>query len=78
MMSQTDLDAEPETFADVECAAETPLAIFVRVPRVARVPIFVWVPKSVVHDDSEVYDAKDNARGKLVIKHWWAAREGLA
>jgi hypothetical protein len=76
-MNQSDHDAEPEVIADVHCVSETDLAIFVTIPR-GRVPQYVWIPKSVVHDDSEVYDAKDNARGKLVIKHWWAAREGLA
>lgn len=78
MMSQAEIDAEPETFADVECVTETQLAIFVRVPRPDRVPQYLWIPKSVVHDDSEVFDAKNNARGKLVVKHWWAHREGLA
>jgi hypothetical protein len=36
----------------------------------------VWVPKSVIHDDSEVYDALNNARGKLVVESWFARKEG--
>lgn len=36
-----------------------------------------WVPKSQVHDDSEVYDDKDNATGDLIVKRWFAEKEGL-
>jgi hypothetical protein len=35
-----------------------------------------WVPKSVVDDDSEVYE--DGHEGILVLKYWWAEKEGLA
>lgn len=37
----------------------------------------VWIPKSVVHADSEVYDSKENNEGKLVLKRWFADKEGL-
>lgn len=37
-----------------------------------------WVPKSQIHDDSEVYDDKDNATGDLVVTRWFAEKEGLA
>jgi hypothetical protein len=33
-----------------------------------------WVPKSVIHDDSEVY-ASDTT-GDLVVYAWWAEAEG--
>jgi hypothetical protein len=36
----------------------------------------VWVPKSVIHDDSEVYQGGDT--GTLMVKSWWAAKNGLA
>jgi hypothetical protein len=36
----------------------------------------VWVPKSVIDDDSEVYDS-DHDEGKLVVQEWWAEKEGL-
>lgn len=36
-----------------------------------------WVPKSVIHDDSEVFDADENARGTLVLKRWWAEENEL-
>ncbi len=37
-----------------------------------------WIPKSQIHDDSEVYDNKDNATGDLVVTRWFADKEGLA
>lgn len=37
----------------------------------------IWIPKSVIHDDSEVYDDEDNAEGEVVVKAWWAQQEGL-
>lgn len=36
-----------------------------------------WIPESVVHDDSEVFKGCDGA-GDLVVKAWWAEKEGLA
>ncbi len=38
----------------------------------------MWVPKSVIHDDSEVYGLPDNAEGKLVLQAWFAREEGSA
>lgn len=35
-----------------------------------------WVPRSVVHDDSEVYE--EEHEGELLVKHWWAEKEGKA
>jgi hypothetical protein len=34
----------------------------------------VWVPKSVIHDDSEVYD--EGHEGRLVVRAWWAEKQG--
>jgi hypothetical protein len=36
-----------------------------------------WVPKSVIHDDSEVFDGDKNSTGTLIVKSWWAKKEGL-
>lgn len=38
----------------------------------------VWIPKSVIEDDSEVYDEDKNSEGEVVVKTWWAEKEGLA
>lgn len=35
----------------------------------------VWVPKSAVHDDSEVYE--EDHFGKLVVKPWFANQIGV-
>lgn len=34
-----------------------------------------WVPMSVIHDDSEVWEEGDI--GVLTVKSWWAEKEGL-
>jgi hypothetical protein len=34
-----------------------------------------WIPKSVIHDDSEVY--KWGTEGTLVVKQWFAEQEEL-
>ena len=36
----------------------------------------IWIPRSVIHDDSEIFDAMNNATGVLVVKRWFARREG--
>lgn len=36
-----------------------------------------WIPKSQIHDDSEVFN-KDNATGDLVVTRWFAEKESLA
>lgn len=34
-----------------------------------------WIPQSVIHDHSEVY--APGHRGTLVLKEWFAIKEGL-
>ena len=36
----------------------------------------VWIPQSVIHDDSEVYG--DGHNGSVVVLGWWATRHGYA
>ena len=36
-----------------------------------------WIPQSVIHPDSEVFDADENSTGTLIVKRWWAEKEGL-
>jgi len=59
-----------EEIKDVVCERETPKAILVKSNGVST-----WVPKSVIHDDSEVY--KEGTSGKLVVARWFAEKEGL-
>ncbi len=37
-----------------------------------------WVPKSVLHDDSEVYQLSSDPDGKVIVMEWWADKEGLS
>lgn len=35
----------------------------------------IWIPLSVIHDDSEVYSAASD-EGELVVERWWAEEKG--
>lgn len=61
-----------ETFeiCDVYCEGETEKAIFVTWGDGEN----HWIPKSVVHDDSEVW--KEGQEGDLVVKLWFAEKKG--
>ncbi len=73
-----DLDEKAVVTCDeVYCEKETDLALLI---------VFdtnddgsqdsTWIPKSCVHDDSEVY--QENQAGLLVVKRWKAEKEGWA
>lgn len=36
----------------------------------------VWIPKSVVHEDSEVWAGEGGEEGELLVEEWWAEKEG--
>lgn len=62
-------EQESVKFKNAECIRETARALLVRFDGRER-----WIPKSAVHDDSEVYgNLKDNSKGTLVIVGWWWA-----
>jgi len=64
------------TIDGVECMAQTEAAIRVRRKRSdGSYGRAVWIPQSVIHDDSEVYKAGD--AGRLVIAQWFATKSGL-
>jgi hypothetical protein len=65
-------DYEPERIGRFECVLERPTSILVRA--VANALDERWVPKSCVHEDSEVY--KDGTDGELVVVHWFADKKG--
>lgn len=62
---------EPVEFEDAWCKRETAKALLVFIPDHGE----KWIPKSQVHDDSEVY--QDGDRGKIVVSAWFAEKEGL-
>ena len=57
---------------DVLCIKESEKALLVEINGVHR----VWVPKSQIHDDSEVFefDAAEGVGGRLIITKWLADR----
>ena len=56
---------------DAECVGERDKAILVEAPDFDEPQ---WIPKSVIHDDSEVYRADTD--GVLVVKNWFAEKKG--
>lgn len=37
----------------------------------------IWVPKSQVHDDSDVHEDMNGDVGELIITTWWADKKGF-
>ena len=56
---------------DCEIVKATDLAVLVRIGG----EVEKWIPQSQISDDSEVWREGDT--GDLVIKAWWAEKEGL-
>ena len=59
-------------FPGVECLKETDAALLCDINGKE-----IWIPKSQVDDDFEVYDAVDHNEGTLVISEWIATEKGL-
>lgn len=59
-------------FDQVVCLKATPLAMLCLIDGDEH-----WIPKSHVHDDSEVFNDSDNKEGKLVISEWIAIQKKL-
>lgn len=55
----------------VVCTKATDKAILVRELGTGKQ---TWIPKSVLHDDSEVYD--EGHEGTVVVFNWYAEEEG--
>jgi hypothetical protein len=70
-MAKRDDIAEPFR-CQAECTKETAKAIFCKLESGEE----RWIPNTVVHDDSEVYQA--GHEGELVLHAWWAEKEGLS
>jgi hypothetical protein len=61
---------DPVAFNDCECLNETAKALLVQIPDLDDGAL--WIPKSQVHADSEVYE--DGHTGTLVITGWFAKK----
>lgn len=64
---------DAENLGNAVASRETSMALFVKGEFGE-----LWIPKSVIHDDSEVFDACDNREGNLIVKRWFAEKESLA
>jgi hypothetical protein len=60
---------------DCEVVGETDKAIFVAIGDGIKSGERMWIPKSQVHDDSEIW--KLGQEGTLVITEWIAEQKGL-
>jgi len=70
-------DDGPESLGQGEilCESASGKAWKIRLDELGQVE---WIPKSVIHDDSEAFDDDDNACGEVVVKSWFARKNGLA
>lgn len=59
-------------FEDVRCIRASEMALLVEINGEE-----VWIPKSQVDEDSEVFDDDANAEGVLVVSEWIAIQKGL-
>jgi hypothetical protein len=62
---------EPVEFEDVVVEAETEKALLVEIEGDKY-----WLPKSQIHEDSEIQEKGDT--GTLKTTKWWAEKESLA
>lgn len=69
-----DDDSDAEDLGQARVKRSTGKALLVETDDVGT----FWVPVSVIHDDSEVYGSDaSNSHGKLIVKSWWAKKEGI-
>lgn len=69
---------EPVSFDNCEVIRETPKALLIKFRGLpGKRAQELWIPKSVIHDDSEIFDFDDNADGTLVLKSWFVRKEGI-
>ena len=69
-MRRTKHSGDSVEFADVEAIHETDDALLCLIDEEK-----VWIPKTQVKDDSEVYEI--GHKGKLVVSEWIATMKGL-
>lgn len=77
MPRDEDEEDEPFVLPDAECIGESARAIRVSAPDLLDP---VWLPKSVVHEDSEVWDFSEEGKGPgdLLVARWFAEKEAWA
>jgi hypothetical protein len=73
MTRYSDGGSEPFRIENTKCIRETDKAILVENDSLPNSEL--WIPKSCVHDDSEVYKRGDE--GTLVVFEWFARKNDL-
>lgn len=71
-------DEDDVDLGHAELIRETAMAVLVRLTE--RKDQELWIPKSCLGDDSEVYgkdDGPDGGEGHCFVKFWWAEKEEL-
>jgi hypothetical protein len=71
---ENDEGSEPVSVGKVVCVGATPRALKVRKGSGMEART-TWIPRSVVHEDSEVQEQGDE--GDLFVAEWYALKEGL-
>lgn len=71
----SDPTRDPVVIGIGECVIERDAAILVAMEDADGSQVDRWIPKSVLHDDSEVFAKGDI--GKVIVQAWWAADKGL-
>lgn len=67
------MNDESHSLGNGKCIRETDKAILVKLDDDDSER---WIPKSQLHDDSEVFDELGNADGEVIVKLWFAEKEG--
>lgn len=65
------MSAEGTSLGQGQSTRETERAVLVELESGEE----VWIPKSVIHDDSEVWGA--GQAGDVIVMAWFAEKEGL-
>jgi len=66
---------EPHTIGSGKAIRETGKAVLVQLDDEFDPfgePQEIWIPKSVIHDDSEVY--QEDTEGEIIVFSWWAEK----
>lgn len=66
------MSGEGVRVGQAESIRETEKAVLIKIEDEQE----VWVPKSQIHDDSDVW--KDGQKGTLVVSQWYAEQKGWA
>lgn len=73
-MPRNDTGSEPCTLGDGKIIRQTEKAVLALIKDKE-----IWIPISCIHDDSEAYSTDaDHSEGTIVVKQWWAEKNGHA